>query len=116
MECLPVTKLPQGPEWSYEIKLDGFRVSAVKKNGETTLYSRRGNILNRKFHYIATALKKLPDNTVLDGELVALDSDGKSDFGLLQNSIAAWIYSSPPVSAPASSRHLDARFMSNSNS
>jgi DNA ligase D-like protein (predicted ligase) len=85
MECLPVSKLPQGPEWSYEIKLDGFRLSAVKKTGKTTLYSRRGNILNRKFHYIATALKKLPDNTVLDGELVALDSDGKSDFGLLQN-------------------------------
>ena len=67
MECLPVTKLPQGPEWSYEIKLDGFRLEAVKKNGTTTLYSRRGNILNRKFHYIAAALKKLPDNTVLDG-------------------------------------------------
>ena len=73
------------PEWSYEIKLDGFRLSAVKQKGETTLYSRRGNILNRKFHYIATALKKLPDNTVLDGELVALDEQGKSDFGLLQN-------------------------------
>jgi DNA ligase D-like protein (predicted ligase) len=85
MECLPVTKLPDGPEWSYEIKLDGFRLSAVKAKGGTTLFSRRGNILNRKFHYIATALKKLPDNTVLDGELVALDEDGKSDFGLLQN-------------------------------
>lgn len=85
MECLPVSKLPQGAEWSYEIKLDGFRLEAVKSKGETTLYSRRGNILNRKFHYIATALKKLPDNTVLDGELVALDSKGKSDFALLQN-------------------------------
>jgi DNA ligase D-like protein (predicted ligase) len=85
MECLPVKKLPQGPEWSYEIKLDGFRLEAVKKNGATTLYSRRGNILNRKFHYIATALDKLPENTVLDGELVALDSQGKTDFGLLQN-------------------------------
>jgi DNA ligase D-like protein (predicted ligase) len=85
MECLPVSKLPQGPEWSYEIKLDGFRLEAVKKKGQTTLYSRRGNILNRKFHYIATALKKLPDNTVLDGELVALDAAGKTDFGLLQN-------------------------------
>src|SRR5258707_2210710 len=85
MECLPVTKLPQGPEWSYEIKLDGYRLEALKSKGETTLYSRRGNILNRKFHYIATALRNLPDNTVLDGELVALDSKGKSDFGLLQN-------------------------------
>jgi ATP-dependent DNA ligase len=85
MACLPVSKLPQGHEWSYEIKLDGFRLEAVKTKGETTLFSRRGNILNRKFHYIATALKKLPDNTVLDDELVALDSKDKSDFGLLQN-------------------------------
>jgi bifunctional non-homologous end joining protein LigD len=85
MECLTVSKLPEGPDWSYEIKLDGYRLEAVKTKGEITLYSRRGNILNRKFHYIATALEKLPDNTVLDGELVALDSEGKSDFGLLQN-------------------------------
>jgi DNA ligase D-like protein (predicted ligase) len=85
MECLPVTKLPDGPEWTYEIKLDGFRLEAVKKAGETTLYSRRKNVLNKKFPYIATALKELPDATVIDGELVALDADGRSDFNLLQN-------------------------------
>ena len=85
MECLPVTSLPEGEQWSYEIKLDGFRLEAVKKRGETTLYSRRGNILNRKFPYIATALKCLPDDTILDGEIVALDEQGRSDFNLLQN-------------------------------
>jgi DNA ligase D-like protein (predicted ligase) len=85
MECLPVSALPEGKEWSYEIKLDGFRLEAVKKKGETTLYSRRGNILNRKFPYIATALEDLPDDTILDGEIVALDSQGRSDFNLLQN-------------------------------
>jgi DNA ligase D-like protein (predicted ligase) len=85
MECLPVTALPQGDAWSFEIKLDGFRLEAVKKTGETTLYSRRGNVLNRKFSYIATALKRLPDDTILDGEVVALDSQGRSDFNLLQN-------------------------------
>ncbi len=85
MECLPVPALPEGKEWSYEIKLDGFRLEAVKKKGETTLYSRRGNILNRKFPYVATALKGLPDDTILDGEVVALDSQGRSDFNLLQN-------------------------------
>jgi DNA ligase D-like protein (predicted ligase) len=85
MECLPVSALPEGKEWSYEIKLDGFRLEAVKKKVATTLYSRRGNILNRKFPYIATALKDLPDNTILDGEVVALDSQGRSDFNLLQN-------------------------------
>jgi DNA ligase D-like protein (predicted ligase) len=85
MECLPVSALPEGKEWSYEIKLDGYRLEAVKKKGETTLYSRRGNILNRQFPYIATALKDLPDDTILDGEVVALDGQGRSDFNLLQN-------------------------------
>jgi DNA ligase D-like protein (predicted ligase) len=85
MECLPVTKLPDGPQWSYEIKLDGFRLEALKNAGETTLYSRRGNVLNSKFQYIADALKKLPDSTILDGEVVALDAENRSDFNLLQN-------------------------------
>ena len=87
MDCLAVPKIPEGPEWTYEIKLDGFRVEAIKhkQHGKVTLYSRRGNILNVKFPYIATALKELPDDTILDGELVALDSKGRSVFNLLQN-------------------------------
>ncbi len=85
MECLPVTILPDGPDWTYEIKLDGFRLEAVKNAGETTVYSRRNNILNKKFQYIADALDALPDATVLDGEVVALDAEDRSDFSLLQN-------------------------------
>jgi DNA ligase D-like protein (predicted ligase) len=85
MECLPVSKLPEGPEWTYEIKLDGYRLEVVKSAGKATLYSRRRNVLNEKFHYIATALEDLPDSTVLDGELVAIDSQGRTDFNLLQN-------------------------------
>jgi len=85
MECLPVPTLPEGKEWSYEIKLDGFRLEAVRQKGETTLFSRRGNILNRKFPYIAAALEGMPDDTILDGEVVALDEQGRSDFNLLQN-------------------------------
>jgi ATP-dependent DNA ligase len=38
-----------------------------------------------KFPYIAAALKELPDSTVLDGELVAIDPKGRTDFNLLQN-------------------------------
>jgi bifunctional non-homologous end joining protein LigD len=85
MECLPVTSLPEGPPWTYEIKLDGFRLEAVKNAGKTTLYSRRKNVLNGKFPYIAAALEQLPDATVIDGEVVALDAAGRSDFQLLQN-------------------------------
>ena len=52
---------------------------------ETTLYSRRQNVLNKKFRYIANALDYLPAGTVIDGELVALDPDGHPNFNLLQN-------------------------------
>jgi bifunctional non-homologous end joining protein LigD len=85
MDCLPVSKLPDGPEWTYEIKLDGYRLEAVGKSRATTLYSRRQNVLNQRFPYIATALKDLPNETVIDGELVALGADGRPNFDLLQN-------------------------------
>lgn len=49
------------------------------------VYSRRHNVLNEKFGYIADALDKLPDETVLDGEIVAVDDEGRSNFNLLQN-------------------------------
>jgi DNA ligase D-like protein (predicted ligase) len=85
MDCLPVATLPDGPGWTYEIKLDGYRLEAVKNSGVTKLYSRRRNVLNEKFQYVADALKKLPDSTIIDGEIVALDVDNRSDFHLLQN-------------------------------
>ena len=78
-------ELPEGPEWTYEIKLDGFRLEPVKNDNEVVLYSRRGNVLNRKFPYIASALESLPNGTVIDGEVVALDKNNRSDFSLLQN-------------------------------
>ncbi len=85
MECLPVTALPEGPEWSYEIKLDGFRLEAVKVGKKVTVYSRRKNILNERFPRVAEALAKLPASTVIDGEVCAIGPDGRSDFQLLQN-------------------------------
>jgi bifunctional non-homologous end joining protein LigD len=85
MECLPVSKIPEGPHWTYEIKLDGYRLEVVKATGKIMLYSRRRNVLNQKFGYIAEALEDLPDGTVLDGELVALSDEGHADFNMLQN-------------------------------
>lgn len=85
MECLPVSKIPEGANWTYEIKLDGYRLEAVRNAGETILFSRRKNVLNRKFHYVAEALEGLPNGTVIDGELVALGADGHPNFNLLQN-------------------------------
>jgi DNA ligase D-like protein (predicted ligase) len=85
MECLPVAKIAEGPQWTYELKLDGYRLEAVKASGRVTLYSRRGNDITHRFDYIAAALGSLPDDTVIDGELVALDEAGRPSFKLLQN-------------------------------
>ena len=85
MECLPVEKIPEGDVWTYELKLDGYRLIAVKGSGKLTLYSRRGTDLTRRFRYVAEALASLPDETVIDGEVVALDEQGKPNFNLLQN-------------------------------
>jgi ATP-dependent DNA ligase len=83
MECLPVEKIPEGDLWTYELKLDGYRLEAVKTGGKVTLYSRRGTDLTRRFERIGDALAGLPDESVIDGELVALDEEGKPNFNLL---------------------------------
>jgi bifunctional non-homologous end joining protein LigD len=85
MECLPVAIIPEGNVWTYELKLDGYRLIAVKSGGKVTLYSRRGTDLSKRFEYVAAGLATLPDETVIDGELVALDEQGKPNFNLLQN-------------------------------
>lgn len=85
MECLPLEKIPAGELWTYELKLDGYRLVAVKTRGKVTLYSRRGIDLSRRFEYVTVALSSLPDESVVDGELVALDEQGKPNFNLLQN-------------------------------
>lgn len=78
MECLPVAKIAEGPQWTYELKLDGYRLEAVKTGGRITLFSRRGNDLTHRFDYIAAALGSLSEDTVIDGELVALDEAGST--------------------------------------
>jgi ATP-dependent DNA ligase len=85
MECLAVSKLPDGPDWIYEIKLDGYRAEAIRTAGGVEFYSRNGKSLAKKFPYIVEALSDLPADTIVDGELVALDDLGRPAFNLLQN-------------------------------
>lgn len=85
MECLLTGTLPDGPGWSYELKLDGFRLQAARSGAALSLYSRRGNLLNARFPSLVDDLAPMPDGTVLDGELVALGKDGRPSFQLLQN-------------------------------
>src|SRR4051812_23806598 len=86
MECLAVPKLPAAEGWLYEVKLDGYRVIATKDGKDVGLFSRYGNALTRQFPAISFALQQVRAQAlILDGEIVALDENGRPDFQQLQN-------------------------------
>ena len=81
-----VTELPKATgKWLYEVKLDGYRCLAGKDSRGATLWSRRGNVFTKDFPTIARACDGLPPDTLLDGEIVALDERGRASFNMLQH-------------------------------
>ena len=86
MELLPVTHVPEGPEWAYEVKLDGYRAQAIHGT-RLRMLSRRGKDFGSQFTETYRALASaIPVESIVDGELVALDAQGRPDFQALQNS------------------------------
>jgi bifunctional non-homologous end joining protein LigD len=85
MLLLRTEKLPEGPDWFHELKFDGYRALAIKAGGMVHLRSRNDNDFNGRYPSIVKALGVMPEDTVIDGEVVALDPDGKPSFNLLQN-------------------------------
>ena len=72
-------------DWSYELKFDGIRLIAVKTGKKVSLLSRNKNELAGRFPEIVEAIGNLPAREcVIDGEVVALDAEGRSSFQLLQ--------------------------------
>jgi ATP-dependent DNA ligase len=84
MLCQSVERPPEGDEWRYEVKLDGFPAIGHKSGRSSQLWSRNHKDLCRRFQGLASALMELPGDTVIDGEVVSLDQNGKPLFDLLQ--------------------------------
>jgi bifunctional non-homologous end joining protein LigD len=85
MLATPVDQPFDGPEWLFEIKWDGYRAVAFIENGKSRLVSRNQNELTARF----PELKDLPKfvharTAILDGEVVALDDEGRASFSLMQ--------------------------------
>jgi bifunctional non-homologous end joining protein LigD len=85
----PVSALPTGPEWRYELKLDGFRAELLRDAGAIRLVSRNGKDLSKRFAVMARELGALPSGLILDGEIVALDKEGRPALEKLQSFSAA---------------------------
>jgi bifunctional non-homologous end joining protein LigD len=86
MLLLRTDRLPEDrASWEYQLKLDGYRAIAFKTGGRVSLRSRNNNDFNLRYPTVVQGLAKLPDETVIDGEVVALGDDGRPSFHALQN-------------------------------
>ncbi|MEX6507140.1 DNA ligase D [Jiella sp. M17.18] len=84
-----VDTAPEGGEWLHEMKYDGYRVLIAVGGGTVRCYTRNGLDWTEKFAPIAEAAKALPCRSALiDGEIVAFDASGKTDFSTLQQHLS----------------------------
>jgi bifunctional non-homologous end joining protein LigD len=87
-------RVPSGDNWAFEVKWDGYRALAYFRNGECTLVSRNGNDLTARFADVAKAIVKATKSpyAVLDGEVCALDEQGRSSFSAMQQGSGPLVY------------------------
>jgi ATP-dependent DNA ligase len=107
MLASPVRELPGGAARSYEAKVDGYRCLVAKgSRDDVVLWSRRGNLFTARFPEIAHACQAMPTDTMIDGEVVAIDADGRMSFNALQHSRSKTPASVPRVRRAGSSGAL----------
>lgn len=82
-----VKNVPEGEDWLYEMKYDGYRIIAFVEGSNVRLITRNGNDFTKRFYDIALSLSDFAKekSMVLDGEVVITDETGKTDFQALQN-------------------------------
>jgi ATP-dependent DNA ligase len=85
MEAKSVGALPEGKEWAYEPKWDGFRCLALKDGGDVVLQGKSGKPLGRYFPEVVEAISGIGvKRLVLDGEIIIRGIDGELSFEALQ--------------------------------
>jgi bifunctional non-homologous end joining protein LigD len=83
-------RAPQGDDWVYEIKADGYRAQVHVGGGRVIVYSRRGLDWTNQFSAIADAGARLPvESCILDGEAVVYGTTGRPDFQALRRELGA---------------------------
>lgn len=80
MLLLRTDSLPDSEQWLYELKLDGYSAIAFKRDGTVHLRSRNDNDFSGRYPGVVKGLANMPNNTVIDGEVVAFDDDGRPSF------------------------------------
>jgi bifunctional non-homologous end joining protein LigD len=84
-----VTSFPQGADWVFEMKYDGYRCLAAIAGDQVKLYTRTGKDWSKQFDAIAAPLRKFTTGSALiDGELCAFDSRGRTDFSTLKDHLS----------------------------
>ena len=86
--CQPILarQIPTGPEWTHELKWDGYRTIARREGGTVRLWSRTGRNWADAFPWIAEAIGRLEvASGIIDGEAVCLLEDGRPDFHALRS-------------------------------
>ena len=85
MKAKLVEAPPAHGDWFYELKFDGYRAVALKSGSDVQLLSRNAKNMGARFPEIVEAVAALPaKSAILDGEVVAMDGEGRSSFQLLQ--------------------------------
>jgi bifunctional non-homologous end joining protein LigD len=90
--CTLSESIPTGSNWLFEMKFDGYRAQIAISGSEVRVYTRNGHDWTEQFKVIVPPLKTLTTGSVLlDGEIVAIDQAGRTNFSMLKTGIAAGI-------------------------
>lgn len=90
--CTLTEAVPSGDDWLFEMKFDGYRAQVAISGGKARVYTRNGHDWTEQFSVLLPSLQSLTAGSALiDGEIVAIDAHGRTNFSMLKTGIKAGI-------------------------